>query len=68
MGIDAGEDQPLKVEGAKGDWPEESLYDLALRTYWTLRRQEPTWAPPRWRVWISDTGGRNAGGGGSSCR
>ena len=30
---------------------DETLYSIALRTYWDLRKQEPEWVPPRWRVW-----------------
>lgn len=30
---------------------EETFYNIALKTYWDLRKQEPTWVPPRWRIW-----------------
>lgn len=33
---------------------EDTLYNIALRTYWDLRQQQPTWVPPIWRVWGVD--------------
>lgn len=40
---------------------EDTLYNIALRTYWDLRKQEPTWVPPVWRVWGVDEPRRREG-------
>lgn len=56
-----GEDLDMdSVSGGGQRDDDETLYKLALRTYWELRRQEPHWVAPMWRVWKSSDGSQTS--------